>query len=142
MTKLLASCFFLVKPESKLCNVQIDAAVLGDRLAGGHPKASAQAAPLCSAGVERARKCLQGWHLVRYCQSTHGLLFRGSAGVTSQEGPTIKKVQSRSKFSVSIEIYNLARNFQSRRLDVPKTIRAAVGGSLKNFILARNLLFF
>ena len=39
---------------------------------------SAQAAPLYSASIERARKCLQGWH----CHSTHSLLFRGSAGVT------------------------------------------------------------
>ena len=54
------------------------------------------------------------------------------------EGPTIKKVQSRSKFSISIEIFNLARKFQSRRLDFPIKNRAAVGGSLENLILARN----
>ena len=34
------------------------------------------------------------------------------------EGPTIKNIQSRSKFSISIEIFNLARKFQSRRLDL------------------------
>ena len=55
------------------------------------------------------------------------------------EGPTIKKIQSRSKFSISIEILNLARKFQSRRLKFPTKNRAAVGGgSLENFILARN----
>ena len=54
------------------------------------------------------------------------------------EGPTIKNIQSRSKFSISIEIFNLARKFQSRRLDFPTKNRAAVGGSLENFTLARN----
>ena len=34
--------------------------------------------------------------------------------------------------------FNLARKFQSRRLEFPTENRAAVGGSLKNFILARN----
>ena len=29
-----------------------------------------------------SRKCLQGKHFVRCCHSTHGLLFRGSWGVT------------------------------------------------------------
>ena len=43
---------------------------------------SAQAAPLCSAGIERPRKCLRGQHFLRCCHSTHGLLFRGSAAVT------------------------------------------------------------
>ena len=37
----------------------MDAAVLGDRLPEGTQ--SAQAAPSCSAGIERARKCLQGY---------------------------------------------------------------------------------
>ena len=53
-------------------------------------------------------------------------------------GPTIKKLQSCSKFSISIEIYNLARKCQSRRLQFPIKNRAAVGGSLENSILARN----
>ena len=59
-------------------------------------------------------------------------------GSPNPEGPTIKKNQSRSKLSISIEILNLARKFQSRRLDIPTKNRAAVGGSLKIFILARN----
>ena len=42
---------------------------------------SAQAASLCSAGIERARKCLQAEHFVRCCHSTRSLLFRGSPGV-------------------------------------------------------------
>ena len=45
---------------------------------------SARAAPLCSAGIERARKCWQGKYFVRCCHSPHGLLFRGSAGVTRE----------------------------------------------------------
>ena len=45
---------------------------------------------------------------------------------------------SSSRFSFSIEIFDLARNVQSRRLDFPTKNRAAVGGSLENFILARN----
>ena len=54
------------------------------------------------------------------------------------EGPTIKKKLIRSKFLIPIEIFDLARKFQSRRLDFPTKNRAAVGGSLENFILARN----
>ena len=57
------------------------------------------------------------------------------------EGPTIKKIRSRSKFSISIKIFDLARKFQSRLLDFPTKNRAAVGGSLENFILARNFQF-
>ena len=55
------------------------------------------------------------------------------------EGPTIKKIRSRSKFSISIEISALARKFQSRCLDFPTKNRAAVCGSLENFILDRNV---
>ena len=40
----------------------------------------AQAASLCSAGMERAQKCLQGEHFVRCCQSTHSLLQEFSKG--------------------------------------------------------------
>ena len=74
-------------------------------------------------------------------------VLRGSAGFSEvfggsdpmlPEGPTIKKIWSRSKFLISIEILDLARKFQSRRLDFPTKNRAAVGGSLENFILARN----
>ena len=54
------------------------------------------------------------------------------------EGPTINKIQSRSKFSISIDIFNLAREFQSRHLDFHTINRAAVGGSLENVTLARN----
>ena len=55
------------------------------------------------------------------------------------EGPTIKKNKSRSKFSISIEIFKVDRKFQSRRRKFPTKNRAAVGGSLENFILTRNL---
>ena len=42
-------------------NVQMDAAVLGDRLPEGTQKPLlGPGSPLCSAGIERARKCLQG----------------------------------------------------------------------------------
>ena len=51
-------------PNLSLCclyNVQMDAAVLGDRLPEvTQSLSSAQAASLCSAGIGRARKCLQG----------------------------------------------------------------------------------
>ena len=50
----------------------------------------------------------------------------------------IKKFNLVRNFSISIEIFNLARKFQSRRLDFPTKKRAAVGGSLENFNLARN----
>ena len=64
----------------------------------------------------------------------------------------MKKIQSRLKFSIStsrfphkkraavggsLENFILARNFQSRRLDFPHKKRAAVGGSLEMFNLAR-----
>ena len=49
-----------------------------------------------------------------------------------------KKLDPRSKFSISIEIFDLARKFQSRRLDFPTKTRAAVGGSLEIFNLDRN----
>ena len=45
---------------------------------------SSQAASPRSAGIERARKCLQGKHVLRCSHSTHSLLFRGSAGVTRE----------------------------------------------------------
>ena len=38
---------------------------------------------------------------------------RPGGSVTGTEGPTIKKINSRSKFSISIENFNLARKFQS-----------------------------
>ena len=50
-----------------------------------------------------------------------------------KRGPTSKKLQSRSKFSISIKIFNLARNFQSRRLDFPTKIGAAVGWLARKF---------
>ena len=43
---------------------------------------SAHAAPLCSAGIERARKSLQGERFVRCCHTTHSLLFRVSPRAT------------------------------------------------------------
>ena len=54
-------------------------------------------------------------------------------------GPNDQKIKAPSKFSISIKIFNLVRNLQSRRLDLPTKNRAAVGGSLENVILARNL---
>ena len=62
-------------------------------------------------------------------------LFR----ISDPEGPTIKINKSCSKLSISIEISNLARKCLSRRLDFPTKNRAAMGGSLENFILARNV---
>ena len=42
---------------------------------------STEAASRCSAGIERARNCLQGEHFARCCHSAHGLLFKGSLEV-------------------------------------------------------------
>ena len=54
----------------------------------------------------------------------------------SKKGPRGPNDQ---KCLISIEIFDLDRNVQSRRLDFPtKKNRAAVDGSLENFILARN----
>ena len=58
---------------------------------------------------------------------------------TFPRGPNDQKIKFRSKFSISIEILNLARKFQSRRLEFPTKNKAAVGGSLENFIFVRNL---
>ena len=65
------------------------------------------------------------------------------------EGPTIKKIQSRSKCSISIEIFNPAQNFQSRRLDFPTkkigprwVARSKISFSLEIFNLAHSLEFF
>ena len=64
-------------------SVQVEAAVLGDRLPEVTQSLCSAHASLCSAGIERerARKCLQGYHFVRRCHSTHSLLLRGSPGV-------------------------------------------------------------
>ena len=74
----------------------MDAAVLRDRLPEvTQSLSSAQAAALCSAGIERARKCLQGGHFVRCCHTTHSL-FRdlpGAAGVVGSAAvcdPTLR----------------------------------------------------
>ena len=64
------------------------------------------------------------------------------------EGPTIKKIKSHSKFSIPIKIFNLARKFQSQRLELPTKIgprcvaRSKISFSLEIFNLARNLIFF
>ena len=47
---------------------------------------SAQAASLCSAGIERTAKCLQGEQFLRCCHSTHSLLFRVFVGVAGGGG--------------------------------------------------------
>ena len=44
----------------------------------------AQKASLCSASIERARKCLQAWHFVRRRHSTYSLLFRDFRGVSPE----------------------------------------------------------
>ena len=75
-------------------NVLVDAAVLGtDFRRSPKSLSSAQAASLCSAGIERARSCLEGKHFVRCC--AHSLLFRvfggrrggGSAAVCDPNPP-------------------------------------------------------
>ena len=68
--------------------------------------------------------------------------------ILNPEGPTIKKLWSRSKFSISIEIFDLARNFN---LDVsisPQKIgprwvaRSKISFSIEIYNLDRNLVFF
>ena len=61
-----------------------------------------------------------------------------SGNVKFPEGPTIKKIQSRLKSAISIEIFNLARKFQSRRLDLPTKIGPWWVACSQNFILAQN----
>ena len=46
-----------------------------------------------------------------------------TAGILYRAGAEIKKIQSRSKCSISIKIFNLDRKFQSRRLHFPTKIR-------------------
>ena len=62
-----------------------------------------------------------------------------SAFRPSQRGPTIKKIQSRSRFSISIEMFTPARRCHSRRLDFPTKKNRAAGwvARSKMFILAR-----
>ena len=51
-----------------------------------------------------------------------GSTFGPQSATAKREGPTIKRIQSRSKSPISIEIFNLARKFQSRRLEIPTKI--------------------
>ena len=61
---------------------------------------------------------------------------------------SLEKIQSRSKFSISIEIFNIARTYQSRLLDFSTKIgprwvaRSKISFSLEIFNLARNLEMF
>ena len=52
------------------------------------------------------------------------------------KGPNLEKFQDRLKFSISLEIFKIAWNFQSRPPEVPTKNRGLVGGSLENFKLA------
>ena len=81
--------------------------------------------------LEKARKCIFLSIFRRF--SVFFWVFKGPRGPNDQ-----KKIQPRSKFPISIEIFNLARECQSRRLEFPTKSRATVGGSLENFILTRN----
>ena len=84
-----------------------------------------------------ARKWLK-WYRNKHTQiCTPSLETTALWPYSNPEGPTIKKIKSRSKFSTSIEMFDPARKFQSRRLDFPQKM-AAAGGSLENVILARN----
>ena len=58
--------------------------------------------------------------------------------MANARGPNDQKIKLRSKIPLSIETFNLARKFQSRRLDFPTKNTAAVGGSLEILNLARN----
>ena len=91
-----------------------------------------------------------GWYLFLFWKGPlHGTARAGheipnSAGGTSDrcqmspDGPTIKKFQARSKLSIPIEMFNLARNFNIDISNSPQ--KKGRGGWLaRNFILARNL---
>ena len=56
----------------------------------------------------------------------------------SQRAQRSKKIDLDRNFQSRSQFFDLARKFQSRRLDFPTKNRAAVGGSLENFILDRN----
>ena len=61
------------------------------------------------------------------------------------KGPKIEKIQSRLEFSILLEIFNLAWNFQSRPSEFPTNNRGLVGGALEIFNLAwkfQDLEFF
>ena len=62
----------------------------------------------------------------------------GNLSVGKTVPPKLPRGPNDQKHSISIDIFNLARNLQSRRLDFPTKNRAAVGGLLENFIPARN----
>ena len=90
----------------------------------GAPKSlsSAQAAPLSSGGIERAQKCLQGWHFVRCCHSTPGLLFRGSAGVT-RGGQQQFATQTLRVHLLGIDLLRTPGRFTTRPLPVQLTTK-------------------
>ena len=56
----------------------------------------------------------------------------------SPKGPNLEKIQDRLKISISLEIFNLAWNFQSWPPAFPTKNRGLVGGALENFKLAWN----
>ena len=83
-----------------------DAAVLGDRLPEVTQKPfPGQAASLCSAGIERARKCLQGYHFVRCCHTARSLLSGSSLGVAGESAavcdPNPPRPSARSRRNIS-----------------------------------------
>ena len=49
------------------------------------------------------------------------------------KGPKIEKIQSRLKFSISLEIFNLDLKFSISTFRIPTKISALVGGSLEIF---------
>ena len=79
---------------------------------GTAPKSlpSAQAASLCSAGFERARRCSQVEHFVRCCHSTYSLLFRRSPGVIRGGGR-----QQFATQTLRVLLLGLDANFDKQR---------------------------
>ena len=51
------------------------------------------------------------------------------------KGPKIEKIQSQLKFSIPLENFNLAWNFQSRPSEFPHNKKGLVGGALEIFNL-------
>ena len=66
-------------------------------------------------------------------------------GCIHPRGPNLEKIQSRLKFSISLENFKIAWNFQAWPPELPTKNRGLVGGSLEIFKLAwkfQDLEFF
>ena len=127
-------CAPLQKVSERITNAKAKEHLWGRCLQGSHRMSAAFPPPSLSKpwlGPRTSQKCEMPVQIESRKSGIRNTL-------KTPEGPTIKKIWYRSKFSISIEICDLARNFQSRHRDFPTKKRAAVGGLLEIFILDRN----